>query len=141
MQNGQGSPSILLLSKQKNSKKQGDIGLAIAIAWFEMNGYPTLIPLTDSQDYDLGIDLGHKIARVQVRTTYHKKESGVYKVNLAVSGGNRSGIGKIKYFDPQKVDYLFVVTETLEKYFIPSILIEARRVVTLSDKYAEYKVE
>lgn len=132
---------ILLLSKQRNTKKQGDIGLALAIAWFEMNGYPTLIPLTDSQDYDLGVDTGYRLCKVQVRTTYYKKPSGMYAVNLVVSGGNRSGTGKVKLFDPQKIDFLFAVTDVGDKYFIPSAVIDCRRMLTLSGKYAQYKVD
>ena len=41
------------LRGQKNSKKQGDIGLGIAIGWFATQGYTVCVPLTDSQDYDL----------------------------------------------------------------------------------------
>lgn len=132
---------MLLLQKQKNSKKQGDVGLAIAIAWFVENGYNVSIPLTDSQDYDLVVETRNKLSRVQIRTTYHKKPTGFYGVNLLVSGGNRSGTGKIKFFDPERVDYLFVVTETRDKYFIPSSHIAARRQLVLGDKYALYKVE
>ena len=36
-----------------NSKRQGNIGIGAAIAWFTVHGYTVSIPLTDSQDYDL----------------------------------------------------------------------------------------
>jgi hypothetical protein len=132
---------MLLLQKQKNSKKQGDVGLAIAIAWFAQNGYHVAIPLTDSQDYDLVVEVNGKFRSVQVRTTYFKNPQGNYVVNLRVLGGNRSGTGKVKFFDPQKVDYLFVVTDSGEKYLFPSKLLEVRSALTLYAKYALYKVE
>jgi hypothetical protein len=133
----------LLLGKSRNSKKQGDKGLAIAIYWFEMNGYPVLLPLTDSQDYDLAIDMGHRLCKVQVRTTYHRRETGAYVVNLLVSGGNRSGTGKVKHFNPECVDYLFVVVDNGAKYLIPSDKIESRRSIHVSNngKYEQFKVE
>jgi hypothetical protein len=58
-----------------------------------------------------------------------------------VLGGNRSGTGKVKYFDPQRVDYVFVVTAVGEKYLFPSGIIETRTAITLCEKYALYKVE
>jgi hypothetical protein len=60
-----------ILRNQKNSRLQGNVGLANAIAWFANNGYRPAIPLTDSQDYDLIVDDGEKLYKVQVRTTYH----------------------------------------------------------------------
>jgi hypothetical protein len=136
--NGNGLP--LLLRKQKNSKQQGDIGLGTAIAWFVQNGYRVSIPLTDSQDYDLVVEVNGNFYGVQVRTTYYKRPNGVFAVNLRVSGGNRSGTGRIKHFDPDSVAYLFVVTEFGDKYFIPSNAIVARNSLTLCDKYEQYRV-
>ncbi len=72
MLNGNGNGEPLLLRKQRNSKQQGDVGLAIAIAWFAKNGYRVSIPLTDSQDYDLVIEVETRFYSVQVRTTYYK---------------------------------------------------------------------
>ena len=132
---------MLLLQKQKNSKKQGDVGLAIAIAWFAQNGYHIAIPLTDSQDYDLVVEVDGKFKGVQVRTTYCRNSTGNFRVNLRVLGGNRSGTGKVKLFNPKLVDYLFVVTDRGEKYFIPSTEINNRNSLTLYEKYAVYKVE
>lgn len=52
-----------------NSKKQGDIGMCYAIAYFSKMGYTVNIPITDSQDYDLIIDREGKLLKVQVKTT------------------------------------------------------------------------
>lgn len=41
-----------------NSKKQGDIGMCYAMAYFSKIGYTVSVPITDSQDYDLIVDNG-----------------------------------------------------------------------------------
>jgi hypothetical protein len=43
--------------KFRNSKKQGDWGLGSAIAWFTAQGYTVALPITDSQHYDLIVDI------------------------------------------------------------------------------------
>jgi hypothetical protein len=58
--------------KQKNSKKQGDVGMGVAIGYFAARGITVCIPLTDSQDYDLVIDLDDVLKKVQVKTTTSK---------------------------------------------------------------------
>ena len=45
--------------KQKNTRKQGDVGVGAAIAYFTEQGYMVAVPLTDNQDYDLVIEI-HK---------------------------------------------------------------------------------
>lgn len=134
---------VLSLANYRNSKKQGDVGLVLAIAWFELNDYPVSIPLTDSQDYDLVIDMNGNLKKVQVRTTYHQKTSGAYEVNLRVVGGNRSGTGKQKNFIETDVDYLFVVVENGMKYLIPRTAIDNIRSLNLGNggKYKDYRVE
>ena len=131
---------MLGLSHHRNSKKQGDVGLGVAIGWFVSAGYHVSIPLTDSQDYDLVIDADGALSKVQVKTTYFRNEAGNYKANLRVSGGNRSGTGKVKNFNPFIVDYLFIVTESNEKYFIPARELVNVNSVTLSAKYDKYLV-
>jgi len=63
---------MLRLSEQKNSRIQGNIGLATAILWFEQQNYRVYLPLTDSQDEDLVVKIDGKLLSVQVRTTYCK---------------------------------------------------------------------
>ncbi len=131
----------LLLSKQKNSKQQGDVGLAIAIAWFAKNNYRVSIPLTDSQDYDLVVEHEYRFYSVQVKTVYYRNPQGWYQANLRVKGGNRSGSGKVKFFDPTRVNLLFIVTDSEEMYMIPCSAIVNRNSLTLYEKYQEYQVK
>jgi hypothetical protein len=122
----------------KNTKKQGDMGLGVAIGYFTGIGQTVGIPLTDSQDYDLIVDNGKDLSRVQIKTTSYKRIN--YEVNLSVKGGNRTSVGKIKKFDTHQCDYLFVVTEKFDRYLIPSQKIVARQCLALGPKYDKYKV-
>jgi hypothetical protein len=131
---------MLNLNQHRNSKIQGNVGVGIAIAWFMSAGYDVSIPVTDSQDYDLVIGVDNDLSTVQVKTSYCLNSSGNYQVNLRVLGGNRSGTGKVKLFDSQAVDYVFIVTDSNEKYFIPSADIDNKTSVTLSSKYDKYLV-
>lgn len=123
---------------QVNTKKQGDVGLAAAIYYFTSNNYVVSVPLTDSQDYDLIVDDGTKISRVQAKTTSYKNESGNYFVSLTIKGGNRTSIGKIKLFNKSKVDLLYILTENKEEYIIP-VLELPKSSVTLCEKYLKFK--
>jgi PD-(D/E)XK endonuclease len=123
---------------QDNSKKQGDVGVGQAIAWFTRNSYTVSIPLTDSQDYDLIVDKDNKLYRVQVKTASYKNEYGIYEVSLTVKGGNRSGTGRIKSLDKSKVDLLFILTSDNEVYVIPSDVVGVNS-INLGKKVQGYK--
>lgn len=45
-----------MLKDKKNSRKQGDAGLGIAIGWFAKQEWTICFPLTDNQDYDLVVE-------------------------------------------------------------------------------------
>ena len=94
-----------MLKEQKNSRKQGDVGLGIAIGWFAKSGWTICIPLTDNQDFDLAVEKEDGLKKVQVKTTYRESKYGVYQASLKTCVGNKSGY-IIKNFDPTNVDYL-----------------------------------
>ena len=120
-----------------NSKKQGDVGMCYAMAYFSKMGYTISIPITDSQDYDLIIDNGN-LMKVQVKTTKFKYK-GMYCVNLKTCGGNRSG-QTIKNFDLNSSDLLFILTDDRNTYLIPKVEITSRTAIYLNEKYDRYKV-
>ena len=114
---------------QKNTKKQGDVGLGLAIGYFVSKGYTISLPLTDSQEYDLVVD--HKfLDRVQVKTTSYKNRSGNYYVSLTMKGGNKYS-NKIKSFDKEKIDSILIIIGEGTYYWIPVRDIEANNSITL----------
>ena len=60
--------------------KQGNIGLGQAIAYYTLKGFPVMIPLNDTQKYDLVIDVNGILNRVSVKTTQFKERTGNYAV-------------------------------------------------------------
>lgn len=122
-----------------NWKKQGDIGMCYAIAYYSKLGWTISIPLTDSQDYDLIVDTGNSLLKVQVKTTTQIAPNGFFIVSLRTNGGNKSG-NTNKNFDQNKSDLLFVMTDGAEFFSIPRNEITALTAITLSEKYMPFKV-
>jgi hypothetical protein len=119
----------------KNSKKQGDVGLSVALAWFAAQGATVSVPLTDSQDYDLVIERYAVLERVQVRTTRFRARQH-YVVNLRVNGGNRSGVGKSRKVDALAYDQLFVLAADGQMYLFPKAALTSNW-LTLNDVVRE----
>lgn len=130
-----------MFDKCKNSKKQGDIGVGEAIAFFLKRGQTVLFPLSDSEPYDLAFDDGKRINKVQVKTTkqVNANKCGGFKVELRTSGGNQSRYTN-KKFDPTKVDYLFVLTNCGDRYLIPSSDINAKCYIVLGPDKDKFKI-
>lgn len=128
-----------MLKGQKNSSKQGDVGLGVAIGWFSAHGYTVSVPLTDNQDYDLIVDKDDVLARTQVKTTRYKRD-GHYQVDLRTHGGNKSGTGKTKTLDPSKVEVLFVLNAEGQTYLIPTNKLRGTTAISLTS-YKEFEVK
>lgn len=122
-----------------NSKKQGDIGMCYAMAYYSKMGYTVSVPITDSQDYDLIVETSNKeIKRVQIKTTYSKSEYGIYMVNLRTNGGNKSG-NSSKKMDKEYIDWLFVLADNGDTYNIPTSSIESTRSINLEKNIKNIK--
>jgi hypothetical protein len=117
-----------------NPREQGLIGLTDAIAYFGGIGWSVSMPLIDSQPYDLVVDDGHRLLRVQVKTTTRRSSGGRYLVQLCTRGGNQS-FHTTKYFDPDASDLLYVLTDDRTRYVIPTSAIRARSVLTLNGRF------
>ena len=126
----------MLFDNAINSKKQGDIGMCYAMAYYAKLGWTVSVPVTDSQDYDLIVDTGTKLLKVQVKTTAQVSEHGIYIVSLRTCGGNKSG-HTAKTFDNNQSDLLFVLTDNGDCYSIPKSEISA---VALGERYLPYRV-
>lgn len=91
---------------QKNSRKQGDVGLGYAIAYFTKIGATVCLPLTDNQKYDLVFEEDNELKKVSIKTTKQlNKTKKKNVVSLRTCGGNRSR-QNIDMFDNTSVDYL-----------------------------------
>jgi hypothetical protein len=122
-----------------NPREQGLIGLTDAIAYFGGIGWSVSMPLIDSQPYDLVVDDGTHLHRVQVKTTTHRTPYGIYSVQLCTNGGNQS-FHTVKRFDPSSCELLYVLTDARDRYLIPTAVIVARTALNLGAKVAPYRI-
>ena len=120
--------------------KQGNIGLGQAIAYYMSKGYIVALPINDTQPYDLIVDKldGNGLQRVSVKTTRFI-EIKSYVVQLGNTGGS-SGNNKIRFFDNNTSDLIFIFSISQERWEIPSKHIEAKRSITLGEKYDKYRI-
>lgn len=90
---------------------KGTIGMTAAMHYFTLQGYIVSIPLVDSQPYDLIVDNGERLLKVQVKsTTRETKDGKKHVVKLDTCKSNGVGGFVRKHFDTSKVDYVFVYT-------------------------------
>lgn len=111
------------------NKHRGNAGLSYAIAYFGCNGYTVSVPLNDTQDYDLIVDDGTSLKKVQVKATSQVDNKGEYSVSLRSSGGT-AGV-TYKNVRDTDVDLLFVLCSNLDAYLIPKEVITQRNELKL----------
>lgn len=98
------------------NKQRGNAGLSYAIAYFGCNGYTVSVPLNDTQDYDLVVDDGVSLKKVQVKAT-SQIDRGEYVVSLRSCGGTK-GVA-YKNVKDTDIDLLFVLCSNMDAYLIP----------------------
>ena len=119
---------------------QGNLGLGRAIAYYTSNCIPVLLPLNDTQKYDLVVDKEGRLLRVSVKTTQGLNKSGEnYVVQLKNSGGS-SGKSVIRNFDNTLCDILFIVTRDNTIYEIPTYEVNVKSALTLTHDWDSFIV-
>lgn len=121
-----------------NNKNIGNTALGIAISYFTSQDYCVSIPLNDTQDYDLIVDMNNKLNKIQVRGTTQKSKLGHPLVHINSIGG-RTGT-MYKTITDTDIDYLFAVTCDLEQFLIPISDIKSKYALSLGPSNKKYKV-
>lgn len=124
--------------KQRNSKIQANVGIGLAIAHFTLKGNVVCIPLTDSQCYDLVVDIDG-LKKIQIKTTRAKNPFGNYVVELRTKTHCGSKIYLYKGLE-ENLDFIFILTEEGKKYLIPRDKIKPKRILTLTKKFDSFLV-
>lgn len=119
---------------------QGNVGLGAAIAYYTSNGYQVLLPLNDTQKYDLVVDKDGTLHKVSVKTTKFKRKSGMFSVLLKNCGGSSSK-SKVRHFNNKCCDILFILTVEGTMYEIPSHLIDVKGSLSLTNKWDKYIIK
>lgn len=92
------------------NKNKGKAGLSMAIAYYGSNGYTVLLPLDDTQDYDLVVEKDNIFQKVQVKATGYYRGTNLNRiVSLRNTGGTRGEVyGRVI---ESSADILFVLTD------------------------------
>jgi hypothetical protein len=122
-----------------NTKERGDIAVGKAISFFISNGYEVCLPIGDKRDYDLVIEKGGSLEKVQVKYAGLYSRGNVCKVGLRITGGNQSFMYSKKY-KKNAFDYLYVYTAKQEEYLLPWNKITFRNELSIeTKKYRIYR--
>jgi hypothetical protein len=109
--------------------------------WFGAMGAAVFMPCFHSPDFDLVVDWGEGLLRVQVKTSAFVRR-GRWEISVCTHGGNQSWNRLVKRLDPSRYDYLFVLVGDGRRWFIPSGVVDGGRAICLGGpKYAEFEVE
>jgi hypothetical protein len=123
-------------------REQGDWGELAAMTWLLSRGASVYRPVFHSPDVDLVAVLAHQVMRVEVKTTTQPRGEGRWSVVISTSGGNQSWSGLVKYFDPKRCEYLFVLVADGRQWFIPTGALDCASSLTLGGpKYSEFEIE
>src|SRR5579862_6821785 len=109
----------------RTTQRKGDIATSRAIAVFTAMGYDVSIPLTESAAYDLIVDDGHQLARVQCKFTSDR----LRRVDLRRIHSNSTGY-VVKRTAEDAYDWLFALDGSDAEYLIKRCL-GGRRSITL----------
>ena len=122
-------------------KEKGDIAAAQAISYFMTNGYEVCLPIGDKRPYDLVIEIGGVLQRVQIKYAGWYNGDKKYKAALRTMGGNQSN-HTIKKYGDDDFDLLFVYVENGRKFLIPwKELIIRNSLAIEAGKYSSYEVK
>ncbi len=110
---------------------------AIAIAWLTLRGVPVAVP-AKSEEYDLLASFPSGIRRVQVKSTTNRS-AGKWLVGVGRRPYAKDRVASKIPYDPDSLDYFFLINGEGAIYLIPSQVLAGRTAVYL-DTYAEYLV-
>ena len=111
----------------RDTQRKGDIAVTQAIATFTKLGYDVALPITESAAYDIIVDTGAEVVRVQVRYCSEKD------VELRRIHSNSKGY-VIKKTKSNAYDWLHILKPSGEEYLIKACL-DGRRSVRPKDEH------
>lgn len=125
--------------KFDTNKEKGNSGLIAAIGYYGMLGYTISLPLNDTQDYDLIVDNGEKLFKIQVKATSQRSPQGYTVVSVKSCGGTNGHT--YKTVKETNIDFLFVLTELQEMYEIPIEEIDSTSSLNLGPERQKFRVD
>jgi Holliday junction resolvase-like predicted endonuclease len=121
---------------------QGDLGEASAIEWLTLNQAVVCKPLFHSPEFDLVAEMGGRLVRIEVKTTWRRTPLDHWQAMLCTRGGNQSWSGTTKNFDSKRCEFVFVHVGDGRRWFIPSTRIDGVTAIVLGGgKYSQFEID
>lgn len=120
------------------NKEQGDICESLAIFYYTSLGFIVSKPINHSSYYDLIIDDGKILKKVECKSSRFKANKKSYSVSLVTNGGNQSFNKIVKKIDSSKVDEIFIMDGDGHYYIFNSKVLHNRRKINVNKDIPEY---
>jgi len=122
-----------------NSKQKGSLVEAAAVSRFYKMGYEVLIPFGNRRPYDLVVDNGVKLLKVQCKFAGFSSRDG-HVAHLTVCGGNQSFNTRRKY-EKEDFDLLYIYTQDNREFLLNWPEVECASYLRVdASKYDKYKI-
>ena len=120
-------------------RQKGDQGVAETLAFYVSRGWSVLIPFGESQRYDLVVDRGRGLERVQCKMAPSLNKYGSYCAELRTKGG-RGNNQTTKFISSSEVDVVVVVGGDGSIWEFPAHKLEGKSSICLCPKNSQYNV-
>ena len=108
-----------------NTRRQGAVGIGRAIAYYSAKGYAVFVPVSDVSRFDLVVDTGEQLLRVEVKTT--SRDNGTTQLRTYTWSG------EVKRVSTEDCDIVFIVNlNTGTEHEYPSAELHGRANIRVS---------
>lgn len=123
-----------------NSKAQGNVGVAMAVAYYTSQGLEVALPFGDNCRYDLLVERDRKFVRVQCKTSTCLRD-GKFQVNMKTHSSRKAdGTTKISYLSKDEIDEVFIWCADGSLYILPPEKFHGHGNFTTGPRNSKYKV-
>lgn len=105
------------LSGPIDTKLKADVAESAVITELLRRGYRVLRPVGDRLPYDLGIDCGSRLLRIQVKSAWYETSKGLYTVDVRRTKTNRRRMVRARY-TAQDFDFAILYLQQREAFYI-----------------------
>ncbi len=103
-----------------------------------MRGFPVAVP-TQRSSFDLLVTFAEGVRRIQVKTTTFRGKHGTWQVCVGQRPYQLDKTASRTAYDPDSVDYFFIIDGDYIAYVIPSAVIAGRLAINVG-AYGAYRV-
>lgn len=100
-----------------DTKLKADIAESAVVMELLKRGFKVLKPVGDRLPYDLALDLGSKLLRIQVKSAWFNRTSGAYCVDVRRTKTNRRYMLRDRY-KKNDFDFAILYIDSLQVFYV-----------------------